>query len=150
MTAEQLDLGAMLRDQALAEVRARTDSTWRAAALNGLQELARTGEVFEAYDLILLGVPEPEHSSRWGALFNAAARAGIITAAGFGPSKRPTVRGSALRLWRGTDLSRRSTTAPCPDCAAPVVRPHAIGRPPRFCPACSRKRAHRPSEEKSS
>jgi len=142
MTAEQLDLGALQRDQALAEVRARTDSTWRAAALNGLEELARRGDVFEAYDLIRLGVPEPEHSSRWGALFNAAAKAGIITAAGAGPSARPTVRKSLTRFWRGTDLARSRTTAPCPDCAAPVVRGGTIGRPPIYCGPCGAKRAH--------
>lgn len=142
MTAEQLDLGAELRDQALAAVRARTDSTWRATALNGLQELARRGDVFEAYDLIALGVPEPEHSSRWGALFNAAAKAGIITAAGAGPSARPTVKKSLTRFWRGTDLARRKAFAPCPDCAGPVVRTSAIGRPPTYCAPCGAKRAH--------
>lgn len=142
MTAEQLDIGGALRDQALADVRARTDNTWRLTALNGVRELARRGEVFEAYDLVLLGVPEPEHSSRWGALFNTAARAGIITAAGAGPSARPTVKKSLTRFWRGTDLSRRSASAPCPDCAGPVVRTNPIGRPPMYCAPCGARRAH--------
>lgn len=144
MTAEQLDLASELRDQALAQVRANTDPTWHATALNGLQQLAASGEVFEAYDLIRLGVPEPEHSSQWGAFFNQAKAAGVIVAAGAGPSARPTVKGSLCRFWRGTDLTRRQATAPCPDCGGPVVRPHSIGRPPRYCPPCGARRAHQP------
>ena len=143
MTAEQLDLGALLRDQALAQVRLGTDPDWRTEALAGLHQLAAKGEVFEAYDLIRAGVPEPEHPSRWGALFNAAAKAGIITAAGAGPSARPTVRKSLTRFWRGTSLGR--TTAPCPDCTAPVVRAHKTGRTPSYCPPCGARRAHGPT-----
>lgn len=146
MTAEQLDLGSALRDQALAQVRAHTKTEWRQTALDAVRQLAGAGEVFEAYDLIRLGVPEPDHSSQWGALFNAAAKAGVITTAGTGPSSRPTVKKSLTRFWRGTTLAR--TSAPCPDCSAPVYRTHPTGRPPIYCPPCGIRRSHQPKERR--
>jgi len=85
----------------LATVNRGTDDFWRRTCDAGIRELARRGRPFEAFDLTELGVPEPEHSSRWGARLHHAARQGIIVAVGAGPSRRPTVRGSLVRYWRG-------------------------------------------------
>lgn len=89
----------------LAEVNAQTDEWWRRTCNQGIRELARRGEPFEAYDLIGLGVPEPINSSRWGARLHNAARQGVIEAVGAGPSRRPTARGSLVRYWRGVSPS---------------------------------------------
>lgn len=140
MPDQQLELGSELRDRALATVRAHTDPAWRTCALAALRDLAEQGDVFGAYDLVLAGVPEPRHSSSWGALFNTAAKAGVITSAGARPSSRPTVKSSLARCWRGTTMAR--TSAPCPDCGGPVTRTHPVGRPPIYCPPCGAKRAH--------
>lgn len=88
-------------DAVLADVAERTDAWWSSTADAAIAELARRGHPFEAFDLVALGVPEPEHASRWGARLRAAAKAGLIEPAGAGPSSRPTVRGSLVRRWRG-------------------------------------------------
>lgn len=90
-----------LKTAALAKVNAEADEFWRRTCDAGIRELAQRGRPFEAFDLIELGVPEPEHPSRWGARLHHAARQGVIEAVGAGPSRRPTVRGSLVRYWRG-------------------------------------------------
>lgn len=108
MTGEQLDIYAEAesrKQQGMAQADAGTDQWWRDCCDRGISHLARTGRVFEAFDLIDLGVPEPRHPSQWGPRFSAAAKRGVITAAGYGPSKRPTVAKSAVRLWRGAQCA---------------------------------------------
>lgn len=88
-------------DAVLDDLAERTEGWWAATCDAAIAELARRGRPFEAFALVELGVPEPEHPSRWGARLRAAAKAGLIEAAGAGPSSRPTVRGSLVRRWRG-------------------------------------------------
>lgn len=88
-------------DAVLDDLAERTDGWWARTCDAGIAELARRGHPFEAWDLVALGVPEPEQPSRWGARLRAAAKAGTIEPAGAGPSSRPTVRGSLVRRWRG-------------------------------------------------
>lgn len=88
-------------DVVLDDVAERTDGWWATTCDAAIAELAHRGRPFEAWDLVALGVPEPEHPSRWGARLRAAAKAGLIEPAGAGPSSRPTVRGSLVRRWRG-------------------------------------------------
>ncbi|MGZ4590248.1 MAG: hypothetical protein ACXV2H_07115 [Actinomycetes bacterium] len=96
-----LTAGAQLRDAALARALENADDEWKVLALNKIAFLAGTGFTFQAYTLVEHGVPEPDHPSRWGAIFNHAAQAGLIAAAGYGPSARPTVKASACKQWRG-------------------------------------------------
>ncbi|TQS44359.1 hypothetical protein FL583_15615 [Cryptosporangium phraense] len=88
-----------------------TDEWWRDCCDRGIVALAaqtyRTGATFQAFDLIDIGVPEPDSPNRWGPRLLAAARAGIVEPVGYGPSKRPTVAKSAARIWRGTALAVR-------------------------------------------
>jgi len=91
MSATQLDL--------LAEV--NVDPWWLDGALRAIETLAATGRTFQAYDLLALGVAEPDRPAAWGAAFYAAKAKGLIESVGYAPSKRPTVRGSACREWRG-------------------------------------------------
>lgn len=56
-----------------------------------------------AHDVAELGVPDPDHPARWGGLFSAAARAGIIRLVGYAPSSRPTVHRAIVRVWTGAE-----------------------------------------------
>ena len=101
---DQLDIFAEAearKQQGMARVDANADDWWKATADQAIAHLASTGRVFEAYDLVLMGCPEPHHPNAWGARMSAAAKHGLIRAVGYGPSKRPTVAKSAVRLWQG-------------------------------------------------
>jgi hypothetical protein len=87
--------------QGIAQVDANADAWWKSCADQALEHLAQSGRVFEAYDLVLMGVPEPHHPNAWGARMNAAAKRGLIRNVGAGPSKRPTVARSLVRYWQG-------------------------------------------------
>lgn len=89
------------RDDVLERVDEATDDFWRRTCDAGIRELARRGVVFQCADLLELGVPEPEHPSRWGARLHHAARVGLIEPVGAEPSRRVTVRASLVRTWRG-------------------------------------------------
>ena len=93
---------ALTKSAVIADVDARTDDWWRRTCDQAIAEFAKRGKAFSAFDLVEAGVPEPEHPSRWGSRFAAAAKAGSIVPAGAGPSRRPSVRGSLVRYWRGT------------------------------------------------
>jgi hypothetical protein len=77
------------------------DSWWLAGCLEAIRTLAATGRTFQAHDLITdTGLAEPDNHHWWGTAFLAAKREGLIVRAGYAPSKRPTVRGSACAEWR--------------------------------------------------
>ena len=96
-------LGEQLRDDALHRVLSHVPpgDPWRLQAVQLIATLAAEGTVFEAYDLVRRGLPEPDHHSRWGAVFNLCAKQGLIEQANAGRSARPTVKGSLVRFWRG-------------------------------------------------
>jgi hypothetical protein len=80
---------------------AHCDDWWMAGCLEAIRTLAATGRPFQAYDLLALGLAEPERSSWWGCAFKRAKAEGVIRRAGYAPSRRPTVRGSACAEWVG-------------------------------------------------
>lgn len=85
----------------LKQVIDHVDDWWRDSAERALRWWAETGQPFDAYDLTLLGVPDPDHPARWGALFRAAYAAGLITPVGYRQSRRPTRSGGVCRVWQG-------------------------------------------------
>lgn len=89
----------------LLDVLENTDEWWKSTAEAGIKHLADRGAPFEAFDLTEIGVPDPDHSARWGAIFKAAQRAGTITMAGYAISRRPGRHGGITRLWIGTKKS---------------------------------------------
>ena len=98
-------LGEQLRDDALKLVLSHVPpgDAWRLAAVDLIARVAGDEIVFEAYDLVrFYDLPEPDHHSRWGAVFNLCARHGLIELVGYGPSHRPTTKRSAVRFWRGS------------------------------------------------
>lgn len=79
------------------------DGWWWSSAMLALEWLAQQGEPFDAYDLTELGVMDPDHPNRWGALFRAAHTAGAIIPVGFRESRRPSRAGGVCRVWRGVE-----------------------------------------------
>ena len=77
------------------------DEFWWATAMRALRWLADAPGTFESYDLTELGVPDPDHPNRWGALFRAAHTAGTIRPAGYTQSRRPGRAGGLCRVWTG-------------------------------------------------
>jgi hypothetical protein len=78
------------------------DEPWLDCATRGARELARRGQDFTADDLTELGVPDPDNPSRWGSLFSALKREGLITTVGYRASAKPSRNGGVTRVWRGT------------------------------------------------
>ena len=91
----------MTGERLLLDVHEHSDEFWKAAAWQALEHLAASGEPFDAWALVELGVPEPTSAASWGALFYAARQAQLVEPAGWCQSRRPTTRGSACRLWVG-------------------------------------------------
>ena len=79
---------------------AGVDSWWLAGCLEAIRTLAATGRTFQAHDLLSPGLVEPDKPCWWGRAFREAQRQELIVKAGYAPSKRPTVRGSACCEWR--------------------------------------------------
>lgn len=77
------------------------DWWWRDCAERALLVLAESGQEFTAYDLSEMGVPDPDHPNRWGALFNYARRMEIIRPVRFEQSRRRSRHGGVCRVWRG-------------------------------------------------
>lgn len=85
-----------------------TDAFWRATALQAIEHLASTGRPFTS-DTVRdeLGVPDGPSPASWGAMFRAAATAGLIARCGYTTSRRPESRGRVVGVWRGTRQVRR-------------------------------------------
>lgn len=99
--------GEAAKQDGIACATANTPPDWATACRSAIELMARRGTPFQAADLITEGlVDEPDHSARWGAAFQAAARAGVIEHAGVVPSRRATVHRSLCRQWVGTAAYR--------------------------------------------
>ncbi|GAA2485025.1 hypothetical protein GCM10010406_21600 [Streptomyces thermolineatus] len=99
--------GQRAKTTGMAAADAATPVSWQAACDAAIREMARRGEVFQASDLVREGlVDEPPHPNQWGPRFGAAARAGVIRAAGVAQSRRATVHRSLCRTWIGTATAR--------------------------------------------
>lgn len=58
-----------------------------------------TGEDLRAY-ADRLGLPQPPHLRAWGAIFQRAAKSGLIVKTGFTTARAPHVHQSILATWR--------------------------------------------------
>lgn len=79
----------------------RADRPWLSCAEAALAVLIRSGKPFTAHALTELGVPEPDHSARWGSLFAAAKARGDILPLGITISRRPGRNSGYCRQWLG-------------------------------------------------
>lgn len=85
----------------LNEVHDSSDDWWRSCAELALTWWAQSGKPFDAFDITQLGVPDPDHPARWGALFRHAHTAGLIVPVGYHQSQRPSRSGGVCSLWQG-------------------------------------------------
>jgi hypothetical protein len=94
--------GERAKTAGMAQAEAATAPDWATACQAAIRLMAARGEPFQAADLIAEGlIDEPDNHHRWGPQFTAAARAGIVRAHGYAPSKRATTKASACRQWIG-------------------------------------------------
>ena len=77
-------------------------AAWRAVAEAAILELASAGAPFDSADVRALGVPEPQDSHWWGLVYSSLHRRGLISLVGFTVSTRISLRGTAVRRWRGS------------------------------------------------
>lgn len=102
-----LAAGEQAKRDGMALAAENTNPDWATACRAAIELMARRGTVFQAADLIAEGlVDEPDNPSQWGPAFGSAARAGVIEAAGYAPSKRATVHKSICKVWTGTAAAR--------------------------------------------
>ena len=78
------------------------DPWWWSCAWAAIATEASTGRTFTSHDLQqTYALIEPDHPARWGALFRAAASAGLIEKVTAVTSQRPTRAGGLCWAWRG-------------------------------------------------
>lgn len=78
-----------------------TSAPWRVVARAGLLELIRRGGEFTSEALTEL-VGQPPHPNQVGAVFNAAARGGLIRRTGFVKAERPNQHAAMISSWEPT------------------------------------------------
>lgn len=74
---------------------------WRAACERVIHEMAETGQVFTVDSLRRHGVEEPDKSVRWGSVFAAMRKRGVIEQTGVHLHQAARGGISAIREWRG-------------------------------------------------
>ena len=79
------------------------DPWWQDSALRAIDHLAASGVEFTAADLDDLGVPQPDHPCRWGAVFSAAKSEGVIHRIGYRSSRRPGRNRGVCAVWIGSE-----------------------------------------------
>lgn len=87
------------------------EPSWLDCAWRAMRQLAAEGRDFTANDLTEMGVPDPDHSGRWGSLFAAAKAEGLIVPVGYQASRRRSRQGGVCRVWRGAYTTR--AVLPC-------------------------------------
>jgi len=79
---------------------------WREIAGEVMDQLAASGDVFDAWSLSERGVPEPGHSAQWGAIFRTYRTKNLIEPIGYRNSRRRSRHSGACQTWRGTEKAR--------------------------------------------
>ena len=88
------------------------DPWWRSGADSAVETLARTRRPFTVDDVRDLGVNDPDHPNRWGGLFGAHSKRGLIRRTGRTlPSRHPERNGSRVPEWIGCAEWAESKTA---------------------------------------
>jgi hypothetical protein len=104
-TAFDFERGLELRDAGCAATLAhaeRDTPDWLACALSILRSFAKdrvefTSDDFRAFARGIL--PDPPHHNAFGALFNNAAKAGVIQRVGYARARRDVAHGRVLGVW---------------------------------------------------
>lgn len=98
-----LDFDAKAPDGAYAGLEMAVENTedhWRAAAFREISIMAGNGLEFTADDIREV-IGEPDHPNRWGGVWLAARKSGLIEPTGaVRPSTTASRHGSLVRVWR--------------------------------------------------
>jgi hypothetical protein len=84
--------------------------SWQDKAYVAIRELADTGVVFDADDLLAkVGHPDDNHvanaaNNAIGTVFRRAHSAGLIQVVGTAQSRQPKRKGGLVRTWQGTEF----------------------------------------------
>jgi hypothetical protein len=96
---------ASLRDQGMAQT-TEAQPEWAEVAWRALMDLSRTGKPFTAEDLVdVVGMP-PTSGKAIGAVFNKAAKRGIIRKVGERPTTRVSSHLRSLAVWQGSRVEK--------------------------------------------
>jgi hypothetical protein len=77
------------------------DLDWSADAREALEQVAKLGKPFDAFDLTEKAeLRDPPHPNMWGTLFREASKDGVIRRVGFHESRRPGRRAGVCRVWQ--------------------------------------------------
>lgn len=77
------------------------DEPWRDCAERAVREMAGRRVDFTAEDLSDLGVPDPDVPARWGSLFAAMKKQGVVRPVGWRTSRKPSRNAAVVRVWQG-------------------------------------------------
>lgn len=98
----ELEINAPADEKGVEQAHRNAPEPWKTVAMRALEAEAKTGKEFEAYTLeVLHDVPAADHPNRWGGLFYAAARRGVIRKVGYHASLRPGRSGGVCAVWVG-------------------------------------------------
>lgn len=75
---------------------------WKDRWNQAIAALARTGEEFTADDVRKIAGAPTDHENAAGALFNGAARRGLIRRVGYRKSARDVLHAHPIAVWKGT------------------------------------------------
>lgn len=102
---------------------AMSDEWWWECAYRAMLTLAVSGDAFSVDHLRDMGVPEPDHGNRWGALFLTAARWNLIIRVSDTQATRRPSHGRRVGTWRGHPrLAENAHKAPCDAVSVTTLR----------------------------
>ena len=93
--------GYTLKEAGCAKVIDNTPDDWKEAALAIIKAMASSGMSFSAEDVRQLAGDPPNHPNAFGAIFNAAAKTGLIIRIGDFIAKRDNARCRRISLYKG-------------------------------------------------
>ncbi len=93
--------GYTLKEKGCSKVIDNTPDDWKDAALAIIKAMASSGMTFHAEDVRGLVGDPPNHPNAFGAVFNAAAKTGLIIRIGDVIAKRDNAHARRISLYKG-------------------------------------------------
>jgi hypothetical protein len=93
--------GYTLKEKGCSKVMDNTPDDWKDAALAIIKAMASSGMTFHAEDVRGLVGDPPNHPNAFGAVFNAAAKTGLIIRIGDVMAKRDNAHARRISLYKG-------------------------------------------------
>ncbi len=93
--------GYTLKEKGCSKVMDNTPDDWKEAALAIIKAMASSGMTFHAEDVRGLVGDPPNHPNAFGAVFNVAAKTGLIIRIGDVMAKRDNAHARRISLYKG-------------------------------------------------